>query len=139
MKGEAMPSYIKIPFPSKSGMTIAKYGTLFWEWTWEGSGAGPNMGPVMFTADPVSHQSGLTSLVTTDIAKCRRAPGAGGSTEVFYRFAPSPRAGWAVVQVAKLAQKTPECHDTQQGFFQRALQLTIRRRSVRTPRRLLCY
>jgi hypothetical protein len=80
-----MPSYEKIPFPSKSGMTIAKNGSMFWEWTWEGSGH-PNMGPVIFTADPVSHQSGLTSLVTTDIAKCRRAPGAGGSTEVFYRF-----------------------------------------------------
>jgi hypothetical protein len=81
-----MPHYFKIPFPTKSGMTIAKGGQLFWEWTWENSGTGPNQGPVIFTADPVSHQSGLTDLVTTDIAKCRRAPGAGGSTEVFYRF-----------------------------------------------------
>ncbi len=81
-----MPTYFKVPFNTVSGMTIARGETLFWEWTWENSGEGPNKGPVIFTADPVSHQSGLTDLVTADIAKCRRAPGAGGSTEVFYRF-----------------------------------------------------
>jgi hypothetical protein len=79
-----MAVYIKQQF----GWTIAKGATLGYWYSWENiPNVGPNHGPVIFTADPKSHQSGEVKLVTFDIKKCRRAPsGSPPKTEVFYEF-----------------------------------------------------
>ena len=73
------------------GFTIAKGATLRYWYSWENiPGVGPNHGPVIFTADPHSHQSGGVKLVTFDVAKCRRPPTGpppqNPGTEVFYEF-----------------------------------------------------
>jgi hypothetical protein len=75
--------------PNNSG-TIAKGATVHWTWNWQNiPNVGPNHGPVLFSADPASHQSAEVRLVTFDVAKCRNAPGPGAGnpgTEVFYAF-----------------------------------------------------
>jgi hypothetical protein len=52
----------------------------------EHSRLGPNHGPLLIGADPVSHQSAEVDIAVYDLAKCRRAPDANGKTEVFYQF-----------------------------------------------------
>lgn len=78
-----MAFYIKQQF----GQTIAPGATLRFWYSWQGippsGGFGPNHGPVLFTADPVSHQNGEVKLITFDVAKCRNAP---PNTEVFYEY-----------------------------------------------------
>ena len=55
--------------------------------SWENiQGVGPNHGPLLIGADPVSHQSAEVDIAVYDLAKCRRAPDANGKTEVFYQF-----------------------------------------------------
>jgi len=49
--------------------------------TWENTTAGPNHGPVWFTADPEPRQPAEIKLTTFDITKCRRANG-----PVFYEY-----------------------------------------------------
>ena len=74
-----------------SGFTIASGATLIVTCSWQNiPNVGPNHGPVIFTADPRSHQSGEVKLVTFDTAKCRNAPTGpppqNPGTEVFYQF-----------------------------------------------------
>ena len=78
-----MPTYYKLTGP----WTLAAGATTgFWV-SWENiQGTGPNHGPLVIMADPVSHQKAEVKLTTFDPTKCRRAPGANGSTEVFYEF-----------------------------------------------------
>lgn len=75
--------------PNNSG-TITPGATVHWTWNWQNiPGVGPNHGPVIFAADPVSHQAAEVRLTTFDIAKCRNAPAPGPGnpgTEVFYAF-----------------------------------------------------
>ena len=86
-----MPSYLKV---DGAWMTIAPGQTLGAWISWENiPGTGPNQGPLFVMADPKSHltdpkthQGGEVKLTTFDLTKCRRAPGAGGSTEVFYEL-----------------------------------------------------
>jgi hypothetical protein len=80
-----MPSYQKYA----ENWTIAANTSVWGYWlSWENiQGVGPNHGPLLLGADPVSHQSAETDIAVYDLAKCRRAPtGASGSTEVFYQF-----------------------------------------------------
>lgn len=82
-----MAVYIHQPF----GFTIASGATLIVTYSWQNiKNVGPNHGPVIFTADPRSHQSGEVKLVTFDTAKCRSAPTGpppqNPGTEVFYQF-----------------------------------------------------
>jgi hypothetical protein len=70
-----------LPWTLAAGAT-----TGFWV-SWENiEGTGPNHGPLVIMADPVSHQKAEIKLTTFDPTKCRRAPGPSGSTEVFYEF-----------------------------------------------------
>jgi hypothetical protein len=73
------------------GFTQAPGATLRYWYSWQNiAGVGPNHGPVLFTADPRSHQSSEVKLVTSDVAKCRNEPTgpppANPGTEVFYEF-----------------------------------------------------
>lgn len=79
-----MPQYMKLPVH----WTQAANSSLWGYWmSWENiPGVGPNQGPLLVGADPVSHQSAETDFVVYDLAKCRRAPGPSGGTEVFYQF-----------------------------------------------------
>jgi hypothetical protein len=78
-----MPYYQKY-----SGLTLAA-NTSVWGYglTWENiPGVGPNHGPLLIGADPVSGQMAEVDVAMYDLAKCRRAPDANGKTEVFYQF-----------------------------------------------------
>jgi hypothetical protein len=79
-----MPQYQKYA----ENWTLAANTSLWGYWlSWENiPGVGPNMGPLLIGADPVSHQSAEVDLAVFDLAKCRRAPDANGKTEVFYQF-----------------------------------------------------
>jgi hypothetical protein len=82
-----MATYIHQQF----GFTIAGGTSLRYWYSWQNiANVGPNHGPVLFTADPRSHQDGATNLVTFDVAKCRNAPTGPApqnpGTEVFYEF-----------------------------------------------------
>lgn len=73
------------------GFTIASGATLTYWYSWQNiPNVGPNHGPVIFTADPRSHQNGEVDLVTFDAMKCRNAPTGpppgNPGTEVFYQF-----------------------------------------------------
>jgi len=74
-----------------TGFTVAPHATVRISVSWQNiQGVGPNHGPVIFTANPRSHQSGEVRLVTFDVATCRNAPTgpppANPGTEVFYEF-----------------------------------------------------
>ena len=73
-----MPSYLKV---DGAWMTIKPGATLNGWASWEGTGAGPNQGPLLIMADPKPRQEGQTKLITFDPEKCRRDKG-----EVFYQF-----------------------------------------------------
>jgi hypothetical protein len=84
-----MPSYQNYP---ETG-TIASNTEIGYWLSWENiPGVGPNQGPLLIGADPVSHQSAEVILAIYDVQKCRRAPpspaqqNAPGATQVFYQF-----------------------------------------------------
>src|SRR6478609_5555445 len=83
----SMPTYIRADY----GFTIAQGATLRYWVSWQNiPNVGPNHGPVIFAADPHSHQPGEVTLITFDVAKCRNAPTGpppgNPGTEVFYEL-----------------------------------------------------
>ena len=78
-----MPQYMKLPVHFTQAANSSLWG---YSMSWENTGVGPNQGPIFLGADPVSQQGAETDFVVYDFAKCRRAPGPSGGTEVFYQF-----------------------------------------------------